>query len=293
MREKILVVGGTGILGSNVTRRLLAGGREVRLLARPGSDYAPLVAAGAEAVMADLRDPETLASAFEGVGRVLTTANSAMRGGEDNVQSVDIDGNRNLIDAARRADVEQFVFVSALGASLDSQSPFMRAKAMTEEYLRCSGVPWTILAPNAFMEGWIGMIVGLPVETGRPVRLVGEGVRRHTFVSMEDVAALAVAALGDEAALNQWIPVAGPIATSWTEIVDACGQALGRPLEVERLQPGEPLPGLPAEVGELMAAMETYDSEVEMGEVARRFGIVLTPVEAFVRRTFGPRPDPD
>jgi len=164
---------------------------------------------------------------------------------------------------------------------------------MTEEYLRASGVPYTILAPNAFMEGWIGMIVGLPVETGGPVRLVGKGLRRHSFVSMEDVAAFAVAAVGNASALNQWIPVAGPIATSWTEIVDACGRALGRPLVVERIPPGDALPGLPIEVSDLMAAMETYDSDVEMGEVVRRFGIVLTPVEAFVRRTFGPRPDRD
>jgi|GEM_PF-4334522 len=86
MREKLLVVGSTGILGSNITRRLLATERDVRILVREGSDYAPLVAAGAEPVMADLRDAGTLVAAFQGVDRVLSTANSVMRGGEDNLR---------------------------------------------------------------------------------------------------------------------------------------------------------------------------------------------------------------
>jgi uncharacterized protein YbjT (DUF2867 family) len=289
MDNPVLIVGATGILGSNITRRLLARGAAVRILVRAGSEYEPLQEAGAEVVFGDLKEPASLGPALVGVTRVLSTANSAMRGGADNVQSIEIEGNRNLIDAARHEGVDQFVFVSALGASLDSPSPFMRGKAMTEEYLKASGVPYTILAPNIFMEGWIGMIVGLPVETGRPVTLVGEGRRRHTFVSIEDVASLAVAALDNPAALNQWIPIAGPAAVSWTEIVESCGRALGQPLNVERVEPGAPLPGLPLPVSELMAAFETYDTELDMRETARRFGISLTPVDAFVRRTFTPQ----
>jgi uncharacterized protein YbjT (DUF2867 family) len=165
--------------------------------------------------------------------------------------------------------------------------PFLRAKAMTEEYLRSSGVPFTILAPNVFMEGWIGMIVGMPLQSGRPITLIGEGRRKHAFVSVEDVAAFAVAAIGNEAAIDQYIPIAGPAAVSWTEVVDSCSRLVGRPLEVQRLGMGEPVPGLPDTVGQLMAAFETYDSELDMTETAGRFGIHLTPVDTFIRRTFG------
>jgi uncharacterized protein YbjT (DUF2867 family) len=59
---------------------------------------------------------------------VITTANSARRGGEDNPETVEDKGNRQLIDAAEAAGVDQFVFVSALGASASSPAPFMAGK---------------------------------------------------------------------------------------------------------------------------------------------------------------------
>jgi uncharacterized protein YbjT (DUF2867 family) len=291
MADKILVAGATGTLGGMIVQRLLERGSAVRCLVRPASDHRALREAGAEICFGNLRDLGSLDAAMEGVGAVVTTANSARRGGDDNVLTVEIDGNRNLIDAARRAGVEQFVFVSALGASLDNPVPFMRGKAMTEEYLRASGVPYTILAPNVFMEAWIGMVVGMPVQSGRPVTLVGEGRRRHAFVSIEDVADFAVAALGNPSALNQYIPIAGPLAVSWREVVDVCQRALGREIPVQRVAPGEPVPGFPETVGQLMAAFETYDSGFDMTETARRFGITLTPVEAFVRQAFGSNAD--
>jgi NADH dehydrogenase len=71
-----------------------------------------------------------------------------LRGGDDTVETVDRQGNRSLIDAAKAANVQQFVFVSAYGATLDSPVPFLRAKAETEASLRASGMPYTVLAPN-------------------------------------------------------------------------------------------------------------------------------------------------
>jgi uncharacterized protein YbjT (DUF2867 family) len=83
---------------------------------------------------------------------------SAMRGGEDNPQGVDLEGNRNLIGAAREAGVEHFVFVSLLGADPDHPAPFVRAKARSEATLRESGMQYTIVAPAAFMEVWPAMV---------------------------------------------------------------------------------------------------------------------------------------
>jgi len=283
----ILIAGATGILGGMIARHLLDAGHSVRILARPHSEFGSLQDAGAQVAFGDLKDPASLTAAMEGVEVVVTTANSAMRGGEDNVQTVELEGNRNLIDAARQASVKQFVFTSALGATLDNPELFLRAKAMSEAYLRASGMPYTILAPNVFMEGWIGMIVGMPLQTGQPVTLVGEGRRRHAFVSIEDVAAFAIAVIDNPAALNQYVPIAGPVAVSWNEIVESCGRVLGRDLPVNRIAPGESLPGLPEQVSELMAAFETYDSDIDVSEVARSYGVTLTPFDSFVRRTFG------
>src|SRR4051794_31045806 len=128
----ILVVGATGMLGSTVTRQLLAQGKDVRILVRPQSQYQPLVEAGAQAVFGDLKDRASLDAACQGVDTIVTTANSASRGGEDNIQTVDQEGNHNLVDAAKEAGVKHFIFVSALGADPNNQVPFLQAKGETE-----------------------------------------------------------------------------------------------------------------------------------------------------------------
>ncbi len=78
----ILVVGATGHLGGAVTRMLLAQGQPVRILVRPQSDYQPLAEAGAQVVLGDLKQPGSLDAACQGADTVITTANSAARGGE-------------------------------------------------------------------------------------------------------------------------------------------------------------------------------------------------------------------
>ncbi len=286
----VLVVGGTGQLGGLITRRLLERNADVRILVRPHSAHQPLVAAGAQPVFGDLKDRASLAAAVQGVDTLITTANSVGRGGADSVEAVDLAGNRDLIDAARAAGVRLFMFISALGSAPDSPVPFMQAKGRTEAHLRASGMPFTILAPNLYMEVWIGAIVGLPVAEGRPVTLVGEGRRKHSVVSVEDVAAFAVAAVGHPAAQHQYLPVGGPEAVSWREVVATCERVLGRTIPVEAVAPGEPLPGLPPFMSSLMAAMETYDSPLEMAELARTFGVELTTVEAYARRSFAAVP---
>lgn len=280
----ILVAGATGQLGSLVTRRLLARGEVVRILVRPGSNFQPLVDLGAQPVFGDLKDPASLAAACEGVDVVVTTANSAARGGADTVETVDQRGNRSLIDAARAAGVKQFVFTSALGADPASPVPFLRAKGETEQYLCASGMTYTILAPNIFMEVWVPMLVGQAALEGRPVTLVGEGRRRHSFVSVDDVAAFAVAAVGHPQAMNQTIVIGGPEPVTWRDVVAAYERALGRPIEVRTIPPGQPLPGLPDVVSQLAAGMDTYDSPLDMTETAATFGVQLTPLEEFVRR---------
>jgi uncharacterized protein YbjT (DUF2867 family) len=219
----------------------------------------------------------------EGVETVITTANSAMRGGADNPQSVDLEGNRNLIEAARDASVEHFIFVSLLGADINNPSPFVQAKARSEQALRESGVEYTILAPTAFMEMWPAMVVGMPALQGRPITLVGEGRRRHSFVSNRDVAAFAVSAVDRPEARNQYLAVGGPEPLSWREVVATYERVLGCSIPVEFVEMGEPVPGLPDPMPTLLAGMDTYDSDVEMEEIARTFDVPLMRLETFVR----------
>jgi uncharacterized protein YbjT (DUF2867 family) len=290
----ILVAGATGIVGGMITRRLLEQGKEVRVLVRhnsPSEELAKegratsaeeLIEAGAEPVYGDLRDRASLDAALEGIETVITTANSVGRGGEDNPQSVDLEGNRNLIEAAREAGVAHFVFVSSLGADPDHPVPFMRGKGQSEASLRQSGMDYTILAPTPYMEVWVAVVVGMPVSQGRPVTLVGEGRRRHSFISDRDVAAFAVAAVENPAARNEYLAIGGPEPLSWREVVETYERVLERSIPVEFVAMGEPMP-LPDPMPSILAGMETYDSAIDMEELARTFDVPLTRLETFVR----------
>jgi uncharacterized protein YbjT (DUF2867 family) len=291
----ILVVGATGVVGGMITRRLLEEDKEVRVLVRRDSPSSQLVQhglatsaeelieAGAQPVHGDLRDRASLEAAVEGVETVITTANSAMRGGADNPQSVDLEGNRNLIEAARAASVEHFIFVSLLGADPNNPAPFVQAKAQSESALRESGLEYTILAPTAYMEIWPAMVVGMPALQGRPVTLVGEGRRSHSFVSNRDVAAFGVAVVDRPEARNQYLAIGGPEPLSWRDVVATYERVLGRSIPVEFVAMGEPVPGLPDPMPALLAGMETYDSVVEMEETSSTFDVPPTRLETFVR----------
>jgi uncharacterized protein YbjT (DUF2867 family) len=297
----ILVAGATGIVGGMMTRRLLEQGKEVRILVRhnsPSEQLAKegratsaeeLIEAGAEPVYGDLRDRASLDAALGGIETVISTANSVGRGGEDNPQSVDLEGNRNLIEAAREAGVEHFVFVSSLGADPDHPVPFMRGKGQSEASLRESGMDYTILAPTPYMEVWVAVVVGMPVSQGRPVTLVGEGRRRHSFISDRDVAAFAVAAVENPAARNEYLAIGGPEPLSWREVVETYERVLERSVPVEFVAMGEPVP-LPDPMPSILAGMETYDSAIEMEEIARSFDVPLTRLETFVREQVASQP---
>ncbi len=280
----ILVVGATGNLGGVVTRMLLAQGQPTRILARSQSNYQSLADAGAQIVLGDLKQRGSLDAACQGADIVITTANSAARGGEDNVQTVDLEGNRNLIDAVKAAGVNQFIFVSVLGADPNSPVPFIQAKGKTEDALRESGIPYTILAPNGYMEVMVAGIVGMPALMGQPVTIVGGGRRKHSFISVGDVAAFILAAIGNPAAINQKLLLGGPQPLSFRDAVAIYERVLGHRIQVRSVAPGEPVPGLPQMVAQLLAGLDTYDSPIDMTETARTFGIQLTPLEEVVRR---------
>ena len=285
----ILVVGATGMLGGLIARRLLETGAQVRILVRPGSDFSDLERAGAEPVTGDLKEPDTLAAACRGVRTVVTTANSARRGQPDTVEAVDLNGNRSLVEAAQQAGVEHFIFMSGGPAtSLDSAIPFVRAKAETEARVRESGMSFTILRAQPYFEIWVGMVVTAPALRGDVVTYVGSGERKHSMISVADVAEFAVAAVGHPAARNQLLLMGGPEPISWRDAVAAFERALDRRIQQRGVPPDQPVPGVPEQIHALLASLDTYDSTLESAELARTFGIQLTSLDEYARRVAAP-----
>ncbi len=279
----VLVVGGTGQLGGRIARELLSKRQAVRALCRAGSGYGALRRMGAEIVTGDLKDPASLAAACAGVDTVITTATAARRGGDDTIESVDLLGTRSLIDAARAAGVARFLYVSVYGADPGAPIPFVAAKGKSNAYLKASGMPWTIVAPNAFMETWPGLVVGAPAMAGRPVVLVGDGMRRHAFVAEHDVAQFAVAAVSNPAAANRELSIGGAAAVSWREVVAAYERALGRSIEVRYVKPGDRVEGMSDMLLQLLAAYDRVDTDFDTTALARELDVPLTPLDAWIR----------
>jgi len=280
----ILVAGATGMVGSMIVDGLLARGQRVRALVRSANSAEILQARGVDATLRDLKDRASLDRACTGAEVVITTANSASRGGPDNPESVEEQGNRNLIDAARAAGVRQFVFVSALGSDLNSPVPLLRGKAIAEQYLRESGLNYTILLPNLYLEIWCPNIVGRAALAGQPVTLIGEGRRKHSMISATDVAAFAVAAAGNQLAYNRVLVLGGPHPVTWHDVIAAHERVQGRRIEVRYLPPGAMLPGLPDFVSGFMNLLETYDSAIQMEFLAQEFGVRQATVDQCIAR---------
>ncbi|HYO79689.1 MAG TPA: SDR family oxidoreductase [Thermoanaerobaculia bacterium] len=279
-----LLVGSTGFLGGRIARQLLANGAPLRVLARSGTTEL----AGAEAVQGDLKDRASLDAACRGVSTVITSANSAQRGGGDNVTTVDSEGNMALIDAARAAGVRRFIFISAAAVHEASPVPLFAAKARAERHLRDSGMEWTVVAPHVFMDVWFPAIVGSALAAGQPVALVGGGKRRQSFIAVDDVAAFTVAAVDNPAAANRRLLIGGPAALSWSEVVDLTSSIAGRPVPSVTIEPGAPIPTLPPPadqfMGNLAAGLEQQDVVFDTSELARELGVTLTPAETVLRR---------
>ena len=276
----ILVAGATGKLGRLITQQLIQRGEPVRVLVRqdPGPELGPQV----EVAYGDLKDPDSLRAACEGVDTVITAANSTARGGPDTIDSVDLAGNRNLIDAAAAAHVRRFLFISSLGADPDSPMPLLRAKGLTERHLAGTDMTWTSLQPNVYMDLLMMAVVGGPALQGAPVTLVGEGRRRHSFIAMSDVAAYTVAALRSPAAENQTLRLGGPEPLSWRDAVAAFERHLGRPIDVRTVPVGKSVPGMPDFMVQLLTALEMYDSPLDMSELAEMYGVRGTSLGEFL-----------
>ena len=124
----VLFVGATGNLGGRILRSLLSRGKKVRALVRPGSDASRLPQEGVEVVRGDLLDASSLDRAASGVSTVVTSAIGYSARKEGDSLRTDGEGNRNLVDAAKRAGVSKFVFLSILACDQAPDVPHFWAK---------------------------------------------------------------------------------------------------------------------------------------------------------------------
>jgi uncharacterized protein YbjT (DUF2867 family) len=260
---KILVAGSTGQLGFTIVKKLSQTEHSVFAFHRKSSEITPLKNLGnVTLVEGDLANYDSLQKAVSGMDAVISTLNTAAPvHPEDNFESVDIKGNQTLIQASKEADAKQFIFTSALSfGKYDHTVPIARAKRQVEKTLMESGLNYTIFQPPAFMDiyfAFLGtdiVLKGTEVHTlNRPFKFsnnffrgikkdieaknrfnyIGRGVRKASFIAIEDVAQFHVNAIGNEKAFNHIIKIGGPEALSALDVKKIFEELLGKPLKAK------------------------------------------------------------
>jgi len=292
-----LVVGATGMVGSEICRRLTALGRPVRALVRTTSDpakVAKLKDLGVETVQGDLCNLASLQSPCRGAGAVISTASSmpfSYRPGENDIRCVDLEGIMNLITVAKAAGVQHFVYTSFSG-NLDLDFPLRNAKRKVEQTLKESGLVYTILRPSMFMEVWLSPAVGFDAAKAQ-AQIYGAGDQPISWISLQDVAQFAVACLDNPAARSATLELGGSEALSPHQVIKTFEQASGRTFEVTHVPPealqaqlkGATDPMQQSFVG-LMLCYAKGDP-IDMRAALKSFPMNLVSVQDYARRALG------
>jgi uncharacterized protein YbjT (DUF2867 family) len=191
---RVVVIGGHGRTGIEIVKQLVARGDKVLATIRNPKHMATLVKAGAETWMLDLdksTGPE-FAAVMVGADAVVFAAGS----GENESSEIDRTGTLKTVRAAKKAGVERYVTVSALGATTPvpqkwdtpEMADYWKAKRAANKYVRESGLAWTIIEPGELTDS---------KATGK-VTLALDGIEVGK-ISRADVAAVVVAALATPA----------------------------------------------------------------------------------------------
>jgi NADH dehydrogenase len=296
----ILVVGSTGMVGSEICRRLAERGESVRALVRTTTDparVAVLREIGAQPVIGDLRDAASLERACEGVDAVVSTVSAmpfSYLPGVNDIATTDLEGTLALIGAAGKAGVRPFVYMS-FSKNLDTPCPLHDAKRTVEAHLRESGLEYTILRPSCFMEVWLSPAVGFDPENAKAT-IYGDGTRPLSWIAASDVAEFAVIALLSQEAAGRTIELGGPEAVTPLDAVRVFERVGGRAFEVQHV-PVESLQQQLAAATDpmqqsfagLMCAYANGD-RIEMSSTLAEFPVALTSVLEYAERMLGKVP---
>jgi uncharacterized protein YbjT (DUF2867 family) len=234
----VLIVGATGVIGRETARCLRAAGQSVRGMTRSAERARDLAARGIEPVIGDLVDAASLDRACAGIDAVVAAAHSMLGRGKHRSEAVDDLGHRSLIDAAKRARVGRFVYLSARGVAPDHPIDFFRTKWAIEQYLAASGLAYTVLRPSAIMEWHAHTFNGKSLlEKGRTV-ILGTGTKRRNFVAARDVALVIAQVLATDAPAHRIMSIVGPGDYSNDEVAQLYASMAGVPARTAHLPRG-------------------------------------------------------
>lgn len=228
MSERYFIAGGTGFVGSALVEALLKQGLSVKALARDQKKALSLKEKGIEPHTGDITQRDSLKDALKGVDTVVHLV-GIMEGSPQEFKRIHVQGTENLLDEALKAGVKLFFYQSALGASLKGDTPYEKTKAMAEELVISSGIPYIIFRPSLIIGRWDGftkrlvdLIKALPV-----IPVPGSGRARFQPIYIEDWIRAFLIAVIEKKEKNKLYEFGGPQYLTYNEIITTLMEAMG------------------------------------------------------------------
>lgn len=228
----LLVVGGTGTLGRQIVLQALTKGYPVRCLVRNFRKANFLKEWGAELIYGDLSQPETIPPCLQGISAVID-ASTSRPSDEDDLKTVDWDGKLALIEAAKAANVQRFVFCSSQNVEQFLNIPLMEMKYGVEVKLKESGIPYTIFRLAGFYQGLIEQYA-IPVLENLPILVTNENTC-VSYMDTQDIAKFCLRSLQLPQTADKTFVLGGPKGWVSSEIISLCEQLAGQSAKVNRV----------------------------------------------------------
>ena len=232
---RVLVYGATGSQASPIVWKLLEHGHQPYVLTRQAKKAESMRAAGAELVVGDMADRDSLQAASSGMDAVALLIPFFL----SNPAHASEYG-RNAIDAAKSAGVKLIVWnTSGPAMEAPTGNPAIDVRIDIEQYLRDSGIPHIIIQPTGYMENLLGPWTAPAVATEDRLPYPNTTETRVGWIASEDVGALVVAALERPELANANFKVSGIENVNGTELAEQFSAALGRKITYYAMEPEE------------------------------------------------------
>lgn len=228
----LLIIGGTGTLGRQVVLQALTKGYQVRCLVRNFRKATFLKEWGAELVYGDLNRPETIPPCLKGITAVIDASTS--RASElESLKKVDWEGKLCLIEAAKIANIQRFIFFSAQNVEQFESIPLMKVKNGIEIKLKKSGIPYTIFRLTGFYQGLIEQYA-IPILENLPIWVTNENTY-ISYMDTQDIAKFCLRSLQIPQTKNQTFVLSGSKGWISSEIITLCEQLAGQQAKVQKV----------------------------------------------------------
>ena len=228
----LLIIGGTGTLGRQIVLQALTKGYQVRCMVRNFRKANFLKEWGVELVYGDLTRPETLPPCFKGITAVIDASTS--RPNElESLKKVDWDGKLCLIEAAKAAKIQRYVFFSAQNVEQFENIPLMKLKYGIEKKLQQSQIPYTIFRLTGFYQGLIEQYA-IPILENLPIWVTNENTY-IAYMDTQDIAKFCMRSLQIPQTINQTFFLSGLKGWVSSEIISLCEQLAGQTARVQRV----------------------------------------------------------